>query len=558
MVWLDNILDLQFYNPPPGNLPCYCEQIIFPYTMVLQGSWVPLSGDLIFYAETRSPDGLIFYEDVTANFEVYFFQFNGLNYFNARLKYFADSMCVNPCYILRVAIFQDIYTVFNKYTERYCQTTCCDLATGIDITQDGLVAPTPSNPVLTNYTKVNDCGDVIITLTSTSDCYDNFTGDFYGIPTNILSGSATFSFYKFTNMKGRLVPKPRELTRQYSFNCNIQKVETKRVYLLEAYEYFPAWKVNEIEGQLLSKEIYVEGRRFEYAGGVAFKQLTQCAELFKLETTLEDCTVRQIYGCGVPCGTNNNYDGAMAMFVIPSSYADGNFYDETGVVIATDYEGLLDYIRNMDGMYEVTDLTPPSGFGCDVFAAFSFSGNGYLPGSIFFDNYQQGNRVYSVVLSSSDDICGQVGTECAAPVLGSVTVTTFLCDEPVIGTIVITEITPTAVGIEGTLDWALDGSEDVQLFADNTVDMHFKVGNPSIPEDPDYPGVPVYITYQHIATVGSGGRPQLQLILNEDNAGLPSGVTLTINTNGSIYYDGYATESNATQSNIEIDIIYTI
>lgn len=561
MQWVDDINSLDFYNAPPPPIPCYCDIIVYPSDLVLQGMFNPNSGSFTYEIYTMTVNGLTEIEDVTSNFEIYYFSVPniGQSAFNARLTHFADSMCTNPCYVLRVRIFQGSTQVFEKYTHTYCQTSCCDIAGGITIQQEGLqVTSDPVTPVSPSNPKISDCGDRIITLTTAGYCYDYFTGDYYGTPTVILDGAPKFSYYKFTNLKGRFVQRPREITREYSYNCRLQRVESQKQYLFEGFEYFPAWKMNEIEGMLHGSEIYIDGTRYEFNGGTPFQllKIPRCYEMFKLNVTLNDCTLRQTLGCGVPCETLN-YDGNMQMFVIPSTYEDGNsFYDESGNFISDDYEELLNYIRNLNGITDVTDLTPPSGFGCDVFAAFSYSGTAYLPTSIYVNTFQQSTRIYSVVLGSADDICGQVGTSCSMPVIGTIVIEDNLCDAPVIGTITVEDDPVDTVTIYGYGDWALDGSEDVTVNGAGYVTMHFIVDNPLLVEDPDNPDVPVYAAYQQIATLGSGGVPSTQLIFNDVNSPLLANQTVIINTNGTIYFEGYVNSSTELQSSITVDLNY--
>lgn len=580
MIWLDRLQDLQYYNQPKG-LPCYCEIIVFPGDMILQGSFPSGGGSYTLSIEVLSPDGLTVFANSATSlpyFEYYFAQ-NPVtldHFFNARLKSFVPAMCTNVCFILHVTVTRGGVTVFDKYTERYCQSTCCDLARDITVTQSDVGGPVkPStNPTVPgtatpipfvdfagsyNTVKVTECGDKLITLRTKFDCYDKFLGNYYGTPPVVISGSASFQYENITNMRGRVVRRPREITREYSFNCRLQKAESTPVYRLEGFEWFPPWKMNEIEACLHSTEIYVDDRRFEYSGGTPFTQLTPCEEVFKLDATLQDCTIRQVFGCDTSCGQTANYDGAMVMFVIPDNYVGGAFYNEAGEEIAADYDGLKDYFRNLDGMYELNDIDV-SGLGCLVYKAFSISGSGYLPGSFYYDGVTAGNRVFSAVLTSEDDICTNYGKTCAKPVIdeGGITIEDIVCDAPVLGTPVVEDITPAPVGFTGYGNWEGDADHTATLYL-NQVTLNIDVTTETITEDPDNPGDPVYISGYIIGNVGVSGRPSTLVVLDHVNSVLPEGATIQVYPDGRVWYSGYTT--SVTSSSVTIFITglnYTI
>lgn len=563
MIWVNNILDLSYYHPQ-AEVPCYCEKLVFPYDLVLQGQFNPNSGAYSLIIDVLSADGLTFYETATTYFEYYFFvnPITGQYAFNIRLKSFSPAMCLYKCFILHVRAFQGTTGVFDKYTERYCQTTCCDVARDIDITQDGVALSGNDTTTTATTLKVTECGDPIIKLTTEFACFDKFTGDVYGIPTDVLSGSATFSFYKFTNIVGRIVPRPRTLVRDYSYNCRLQEVSTKQVYLLEGWEFFPAWKMNEIEAQLLANNIYVEDERYEYGGGTPMAQIHKCRELFKLNTQLEKCEIRQIFGCNAGCDADANYDGSQGMFILPEN-ADGvYYYGENGDLIAGSYEDLLNYFRNLDGVTGVSDIDV-TGLDCGVYKAFSVSGTGYIPTSFYWDLFTPQNRVFKKLLASFDDICDEYGDKCRRPVIDTlyITVEDQPCIAPVIDTMYITveDITPTEVTIVGFGDWEIvDAETDLTVTENGFVNMNFTVTNPEYVEDPSSPLEPAFIFYQQIATVGDGAWPELPLTLTSTNSSMPEGDTLYIETNGKIFYQGYTTDITDTFATIEIHVTYYI
>lgn len=559
MIWLNSIYELQYYNQPAG-VPCYCEIIVYPSDMTLQGWFSPNSGAFSFQVDVMSPDGLTVYEDASDYFEIYYFvnPINGYYYFNARLKSFSPQMCVKVCYILRMRVWIGSTIVFDKYTERYCQSSCCDLARDIDITQNDIGYGDPDDLVVLNpemslnvatasnsYPKITECGDPIITITSRFECYDNFTGEYYATPTNVLFGTASFSYYKFSNMRGRIVRRPRSLTREYSYNCRLQRVESQDVYQLQGFEYFPSWKMYEIEGQLLATETYVDGVRYEYNGGTPFSQPTKCAEIFRLDTVIQKCIIRQIFGCPQPCDNSLNFDGSNALFVIPASYKDGFFYDENGVVIG-DYDDLLTYYRSQDGATGLSEITLGSPIACDslIYAAFSVNSYGYLPTSFYYDTVSQAKRVYlQSGVASISDICAPFDGICAEPVIGAVTIEEQTCDAPVIGTISIEDMTGEVIPIDGYGDWSLEDSETSATVFNGYVTLSLRALNDTLVAS-DSPAEPLFIANSIIALIGVTGRPTADVVLTNSNSSLPADTTVIIKTNGWIIYNGYAYTTN--------------
>lgn len=563
MIWIDSISQLQYYNQPKG-VPCYCEIVVYPSDMTLQGVFNPNPGAYTMLVEVMSADGLTVYENATTYFEYYFFvnPITNLYSFNLRLKSFSPQMCVRACYILRVRVSNSSGTIFDRYTERYCQSSCCDLARDIRILQDGTDITTPivlSDPAtallvatpVTEYPKTTECGDRLITLTSRFECYDNFSGDYYATPDNVLQGTASFTFYKFTNMRGKIVPRPMSISREYSYNCRLQKVQSQAVYALQGFEYFPAWKMREIEGQLHANEIYVDSVRYEYNGGEPFTQPTTCLEIFRLNTELSDCTIRQIFGCPQPCITPTNFDGAQAMFVVPANYTGGYFYNENGVVIG-DYDDLLNYYRGLDGATALNEINVGSPLACYnlIYGAFSVNSYGYIPSSFYYDSVSQQNRVYSQVVADIDDICNPLNAICDSPVLGDIIVEDQTCDAPVLGDIIIEDMAGEDVNIDGQGNWDIVTENTFVKVYNGYVTMDLDVRNLTIFENPDDPGENFYIAAQIVALLGVTGRPQYDITFNSDNSGLTEGTSLTIKSNGQIIYSGDTT--NVSDTHIEV------
>lgn len=547
MVWRDSLFDLDYYNPLPSGLPCYCETLVFPTDMLLQGIFAPGNFTYDLFLRVYSADGVTLYEDATSYFD-YFFGVNpitGQHYFTARLKSYSPAMCSHQCFVVRATVVSGFVDVFDKWTERYCQFSCCDIVRSVTISQAGLVSgdsettavTTPTNP------KQSPCGDVFITLRTTYDCYDKFTGEYYGEPNTIISGSY-FPYEIISNFRGRVVRRPRDITREYSYNCRLQRVEAAPTYLLEGFEYFPSWKMYEIEGQLASTQIYVDDVRYEFNGGIVFEQLHDCFEVFKLIAPLNGCIVRQVFGCDTTCSPALNYNDSNKLFILPANYQAGSespavspdfFYDETGVLRAYDYDGFLDYIRSLNGVTSVDDIDI-SGLDCEPYAVFTVTGSGYIPTSFYYRSVLQSNRVFGIVVSSLDEVCNFVPVTCAKPEFGTIVVADDTCDAPTFGTITVDDMSVTPVTITGFGDWSVDGAEEANVY-NYLVTFTLNVGNPNYPEAGSPPQFIVF-SGEKIGVIGPEARPTTNVALDENNSNMPAGTALVIEPTGVIRFSG--------------------
>lgn len=573
MIWLNSISELQYYNMPVNGI-CYCSILYHANDLMLQG-WFPKgSGNYEIIVQTLSADGLTVYETSTSNFQSYFFNnpITQQHTFNLQLKAFTTQMCVRACWILHVVVLDSTTggVVFDKYTERYCMSTCCDRARDITIDDEGIniikmidgfaVEPNfdeglaPVLPPIISE-KLTECGDPLITLRSRAACMD-MDGNYYPIPSSTISGSATWGYEKVTNMRGKIAKRPRSIERTYSYNCRLQRVESQRVYLFEGYEYFPAWAADEIETQLSGSEIYVDDVRYEYNGGEPFTMASECKDIFRLKTELSDCVQRQVLGCNPDCAPSN-FDGAQKMYVIPSAYQDGYFYDENKQLIAQDYDELLAYFRGLDGAYSVNELAT-SPLSCEVFAAFSLNSYGYVPNSFYYDTPINGNRVYAIQLDSIDEICPTYGQTCTAPDVSYYWVEEQICDDPVITYWWVEEDTSEVIVISGFGDWSNDGTSGGTIDG-GVATITIGVGNPLLVTDPDSPAAPVFVAGDIIALIGANGRPSITLTFDSSNSPLTDDNMMTIDPDGFVRWFGEATEVLPDQAKVNVvNLIYSI
>jgi hypothetical protein len=537
VIWVNSISDLMYYHTPIGA-PCYCEAVVYASDMVLQSR---VSSQATITVNLYSPDGTTNLGDITSYFESYFFT-NPINkqlYFNLRLKSFAPLMCTLACYILRV----HVGSVFDKYTERYCQSSCCDVPRGITVRQTGLNddgrlimpvdPPVMSEPVFQR--PMTACGNPLITLYSYFSCYDSFNDEYYAIP-----AGQTWGFMKVTNFRGSIEAIPRTISRTVSYNCQLQYVESTPLYRLKSIqEAFPIWKMREMEGQLHADNIfvndYITDKQYQFGGGTPFERIYTCWELYKLVVQLQDCTQRQVFGCSDPCSN----DGLM--FSIPGNYGDGAFYSESGNLIATDFAGLIEWYRNQDGITEAYQIYPTSPLTsplCSEYAMFYVDGEGYIPTFFYYDAVRPANRVYGVQGVDPSLLCSGEPV-CEAPEVGSITFEDDGCITPTIGTITFADIIPEDVTIIDYGDW-VNTSEDGSLY-NNSVTFSLTTVNTTITGGSD-----VSFAGEIIGVMPGDAKPSSPRFYDIDDE-----TYVAIDVYGNISYYGFGT-TTGTETTITI------
>lgn len=542
MVFRDSIYQLQFYSPPAAPIPCYCENVFAPTDLMLQGMLYDGNGVYAIKIQSYSADGLTLYADDTIYFNSFFGRTNtGQDYFQTQLKTFSPEMCEHQCYIFRVTVTQNggAVVLFDKWTEKYCQVGCCTPAYDITGAQDDIIGPANPGTISVDRIRptypVNTCGTRLIRLTSTFQCVDYFDNEVYGNSATTLSGTA-FPFTKVTYFTGRIVSRPREIKRDISYNCNLQRSESARPYLLEGYDFFPAWKMVEIENQLHADYIAVndfvsDERAYQFDGGSAFAKVQgarDCDEVFKLNVILRDCFIRQIFGCSPACNTS-----ALQTFIVPGVYQGGNFFTE-GQQMVGSYSDLLDYYRSQSGITSVTDVDV-SGLSCQIYKTFTVEGTGYVPTSFYFDFATQYNRVFGRTNITIDEYCAALGNQCDKPDIGAITYSDMSCDAPAIGTITYSDISPETGTITSYDPYIIDGGMTAISNYSGNVTFDIKSSAPS----GGVAGETVTITNQIIGVIGGNCRPLSgRFIDNTTVVTLPTGTNFYIDTNGFIFFTG--------------------
>ena len=329
---VSNINELDYYNTP-DQWDCYCEYLAYPSDLVLQDSINTLaSSGFSLSVFVMSADGLTTYEDATSYFSWYIFQVNNTRLFNLRLNSYSPAMCQYLCWILRIEITIGGVKRYVKYTNRYCQTVCCDIPRSVtfgseefDTLSQGEISQIPQSV----------CGNPLIRIQVDFPCLDYQLGEYYGSPTNVLQGIGSFKFSKITNITGEIKQKPRSIDRIISYNCTLQRSESFKIYNLQTIGTagtFPKWKLNEFEGMfhapVISVSDFYETKTYQFQGGEIAVVPHDCWEIYRLNATLQSCTVRQTFGCSEDCVNANSLT-----FLIPLNATGNNFYSESNTLI---------------------------------------------------------------------------------------------------------------------------------------------------------------------------------------------------------------------------------
>jgi hypothetical protein len=317
MVWVADINELEYYTNPdsaPGKyspaFSCYGDKIFNPSDLILQAQLPQVTGNSYsLQILTYTCDGTTQIADVTSKFNYYVgLATTGICYANMLLSTNLTSADTNgsTCFILKV-IFTDATgkVVWVNFTQRYDYdiSNACVLASATSVTLNGIniaedCSPDPS---------VDNCGNSYIKLYTYFNCGDQFTGDYYGLPTAVYLSSMSpvtpFTYYKVSWIKADKRYQPLTIKRTVSINCRLQKSEKQRNWLLRGNDLtgFPVWKAMEIEEMLYSDHIFVDGVEFTFNGGTAFKEVNKCISHYKMELLLQECYEYQLSGCSNIC-----------------------------------------------------------------------------------------------------------------------------------------------------------------------------------------------------------------------------------------------------------------
>lgn len=551
MRFVNSISELSYYTTQL-NAPCYCEQLTFASDLTLQSVLqTNATSGFTFQVDVYSADGLTNYENGSAYFSFLPFlnPITGRKAFNMRLNAFSPAMCSYKCWILRVRVYVSGALIFDKYTDRYCQSECCEIPRNISISQNGISGPeefltyeptdqdnagdigTPQGPTtdVTSSAGYGVCGVPLIRITVNWPCYDAKTGFYYGTPTTVYNATAPFSLAFVLNIPGRIVDRPASINREISFNCRTQRSESFSPYLLEGRSeasLVPAWKMREIEGAFHAPEIMIDGLPYQWNGGTLFTQPTNCLEVFKLQTTMQSCVSRQDFGCQDPCQATRTSD-----YVVPGSYRGSGFYDETREPFAD----LYDYFANRANVTEVEDVTSEYAEAAEAYRVTSF---GQTPTYFYYDEPRNANRVFA-----ADPGVVSAVIACAMPLTGTITFADETCDTPTIGTISFTDAEIMTVAIRFANGWVEAGSSRGEVYG-NEVRLFIQAYNPAFPVDPA-DGTANYFDSDVVGYIEAPARPVVGRIVYVNET-----FSLFIATNGVITVTGTPTRPDESYSYI--------
>lgn len=559
MIWIPNKYQLQYYNNCKG-IPCYCEALVRTDDLVLQGNFPKGNGDYGIKIYVTAPEGDPAYEDATSYFE-YFFAYNpynGRDYFSLRLLRWSPAMCAHNCgFLLRVLVYQNDSPdtpIFLNWTEQYCIADCCDTASGITITQSGVGVLLSTDTTSSLNGKTSHCNDPLVTIFSYNNCFSNFNGYIYAPLDDYYEDCSTttpFYFYHRTNLRGTFVQRPTEIKKEISYNCALQRIEYEPLWHLLAFEYLPTWKVLDLEQQFMHEILKIDdgvyNRPMIFKSASPFKKLTNCCEVFKLDADFNECIQRQTFGCTTTCGQTTYY------YAIP---AEGLFYNDSGLLIANDIEGLLLWFNSQNGVVAVSEVdlscievgSPPVP-GCNIETLISFQTNGVVPASIYINSLIQPNRIYALQLDDPCDICSILGTtQCLAPETGVVVVDDVECDAPEYDTPTVDDIVPEDLTIDAYGNWVevsgtAEGFSNSVLFSFNATNNADYTGNPG--DDPlALSAIVGYIT--------GNGVPLSDKVITTTDTNATGTVYVIIDTQGFITVSGVYNWSDTNEITIDL------
>jgi hypothetical protein len=536
MIWRSDISELEANNNF-CDAPCYCEHLVYPSDLMLQApvNSAATSGytlNIYVYDAT----GQVQLEDVTNKFSWYIADTPVGRKIVMRLNTFTNTMCANSCFLIRVVLRSFSSTIFNSFTDVYCVASCCDVPRGITVSQDGDVVPVgvAFSPAVISISEglpeipTGQCGKALIRIWSQFECYDKSSGEYYGLPGSVIAGSSNngFRYQPVTNLEGRIVRRPREITRSISFNCKLQRSESFRPYLLESFELVPSWKMDELESTFLAEKINVSDFRkegeYQFSGGSIFTQIIGAWEAFKLSATLQDCPVRQNFGCGDSCGNGET----MMMYAIPANTQGLGFYSEDKVYIAYSEAMLINWFAAQDQVTSVVDVTTDyEGYSLVL----EVTGTGYLPTYIYYDYPNSAYQVYAQT-EVSDQVVG-----CPFPVIGTVTTSPDICAQPIIGEVTTEPVVEVPLGLVYIPNWqqgalygafaAVLGDGWVRIDNLDAINFDYPYDPPTFPEN--------FFANMAFAVIDPRARPSIPV-----NIAIDDERTFTIDENGVMYFSG--------------------
>ena len=316
MIWVNNISDLEYFNPNPAPAPvggCYADTIFEASDIILQaqlGTYFDFTSIVLPTVNILKPDGT-FIENGNPYFNLSLVQFtlNGITYYYAQCQChtYSPGMISNGCFVIELicANGTGTTTYFHGYTQKYA------LSDPSFILPSGITITTPGSGNLATLcvipADVDPCDKPFVKLVSFCDCIDSFNGDFFGDGVTIATSgslSTPFDFVRLSWIEGRIKELPTTIKRTISINNRTQRTERTTKRTLIGSLGFPVWKMREIEDMLLQNHIFVNDEQIQSEGDAPFTQLGTpqgCHYAYKLELELQDPYEWQVFGCTPQC-----------------------------------------------------------------------------------------------------------------------------------------------------------------------------------------------------------------------------------------------------------------
>src|SRR5690606_14383068 len=285
-----------------------------------------------------------------------------------------------------------------------------------------------------NNENLDECGKAIFTLTADNGGEDNI---FTHLEQS--KSAATLGIKEKVYIKGCIKRMPRDIIRQISYNCRLQKVSSTVRYELQSVDIYTPEKMDEIERIFHSKNLYLNGHKIQFEGGTVFEPISDnFPNEFRLRVIISECEQRQIFGC-VKQGLNILPDIDDITFGVPDNAVTDVFFSDNGIRVANDYFELLEYFSTLENVVIVTNVYVELA-NTDVHFKYIFAveRSGYVPTSFYFHKVSTANKVYGVILSEPDnynELSRGMNSEgnCEAPRIGTITVTQNTCQAPIVG-----------------------------------------------------------------------------------------------------------------------------
>lgn len=563
MIWVDKIRDLQHYHQSDSQY-CYCDLILFATDLTLQAQISKVTGASTCEIYQYTPDGVQSVADITSSFQWYTTTDGQGNYYWTAKMTTISPACLNPCFILRVVIKEGNTVLWDKFTERYCIQSCCVPVSSVTYTQDGYTPVTLHADVFSNESGfgyiINQCGKQVVAMIGTGTCLNRANGYYYGSGSKISGSGDAFKFYQVTNMYATAQILPREIVRTISRNCRTQEVERVQRFKIQGQEPLPLWKVQDLEDLFTSEnfEIYTDstpgmGRvvldtttAFETIGK---RNVDQKYDRFKMDFEVRQCREFQMFGCSEVCPT---VETTTYGFVIPSNAE--SYYSEGGELIATDPEELVTWLRSIDQTTDayIVNLSPPS----STWNIFVVAGNGYLPTSLYINNYNYENKIVAIPVTTNTPDWTSYFPEvpCSTPVIGTIASETIVCPAPTIGGVTSEVINETSGTIMQYQAWVQNSAETSLLrLGETTVVFSLEVFNSSYPVGSISPYIIPNLSGEIIAVLPEGFRPTTNQLYGHNNYdSIPEDASVIISPTGYIVYSGPVSDADETGSTITL------